>query len=94
MAVYKVGDRVRIVGSFCENAKHLIGVETVILDIGNIGSPAGPVLGYGVAAGRTSMESYGFTADQLEPIIDDGRKVVSWSALKDLWQPTPEVETA
>lgn len=84
MATFRVGQRVRIVDCFCENAKHLIGVETAITDVGLIGSPFGSVIGYGVAAGRTCFERWGFTADQLEPLIDDDTRAIGRELLSKL----------
>lgn len=92
MAAFQVGQRVRIVDCFTDGARHLIGLETVIDDMGMISSPGGSVFGYGVAAGRTSMEHWGFTADQLEPIQYDGNALVAWESC--VWQPSREVETA
>lgn len=42
---------------------------------------------------RTSNISYTHT-DRLEPIVDDGRRVISWRALENLWTPDSILEKA
>jgi hypothetical protein len=78
-----VGQRVRIV--YCIERPDLAGRETVITEGLSVHHGWGGETweGYGVAL----HPMFAPTPNQLEPIIDPGREVISWSAMEGLWVP-------
>jgi len=99
MATFRVGQRVRIVGPLPETStvwevRHLIGCEATIIARG---SKYGERF-FGESVWATDLNNpTGGNAQLPESCLRpayDGHQPASWDALKDLWQPTPEVETA
>jgi hypothetical protein len=86
MAKFYVGQRVRVVGGPGGNPlyRHMDGEEGVISGpcaCLNLGCPCWELHGFYTPFG----DLIGFHPDELEPILDPGRELVSWDAC--LWQP-------
>jgi hypothetical protein len=89
MSTFYVGQRVRVVRS--RMFPEFVGRECVITE--------GPCIYYSrtldcLYEGYTTSlhPQFGPRSDALEPIVDDGRQVISWADMADLW--TPEQVTA
>jgi len=85
--MFRIGQRVRkIANSKYFNSGDPIGKEYLIR------SNAGPFFGLSRQPREyllVDLHGIETLADgwQLEPIVDDGRQVISWADMKDLWQP-------
>jgi hypothetical protein len=78
------GCRVRVV--YCNAVPGLAGTETRIIGESErcFGLFGDEWIGYPVDLGLAGFRP---TADQLEPIQDPGRELVSWESMRDLWTP-------
>ena len=93
MATFRVGQRVKKVRHYDGRSYVPIGtIGTILLHDGKPAREGRVMFDYDVAydgiAERCSAMSW-----QIEPLYD-GHQTVNWDALKDLWQPTSESETA
>jgi hypothetical protein len=82
MSKFYVGQRVRIVG--CDpgsSAKKLIGSQC------RITRPGRNCLGWDMWSVDADGGGFCFLESELEPILDPGREVISWSAMEGLWVP-------
>jgi hypothetical protein len=83
-----VGQRVRVVALAGANPiyNHMNGKEGVIsapCSCGVPGCPCWELHGFYALSGRL----VGFLPEELEPILDPGREVISWEAMAGLWTP-------
>lgn len=89
MATFRVGQRVRLIR--CFQKWHGISVGTEAIIAGPIERALfGTLIGYPLSIGGIIVTNGAglhllAAPDQLEPIVDDGRQVVSWSEC--LWMP-------
>jgi len=93
MAKFYVGQRVRINSP----GGDLHGMETTIIALDVVGwnRDGTTFIGAGVEApagidmsdADEDFDGYSYEYHELEPIVDDGRRVISWEEMKDLWTP-------
>lgn len=94
MAVFKIGQRVRVVNAKYNGAA-LNGTETRVIGIGDPFGTIGPMCGgkwyeLDIPCALTGRQWFGCRCT-LEPTVDDGRKVIAWAECKE-WQPERERE--
>jgi hypothetical protein len=90
MSAFYVGQRVRIVADYDGTTAVRVGTEAVVSDVGPVRGESGRLYDWGLY-----VPDYGTVvvdSDEIEPIVDDGRQVISWADMADLW--TPEQVTA
>jgi hypothetical protein len=80
VSAFYVGQRVRVVRVYTPTTAR-VGWEGVVNELGCFDKRDRPAIGVTI----NGDPDWCFPADFLEPIVDDGRKVVSWSDC--LWQP-------
>jgi hypothetical protein len=86
MATFRIGMRVRIVGTACQGlTMNPTGKEGVITKAGAIG--AFTMSNHDWAVMTDDGWDLACDSCELEPIRYDGMQPVSWESMKDLWQP-------